>query len=144
MTLIRRHSSLQEPVVQAYGGRHLRAGGFIPGREEHKVPGSPALAVAGLFQRQPPALRNLGGDTFQDLSPFSGDRAILFSLDPITLQQKNLRDLGKDRIAKTYFAPGIRFTLTPDGKSLTWVTGTFRTDLWLLQGYRQPGWLGRF
>lgn len=33
-----------------------------------------------------------------------------------------------------------RFTLTPDGKSLAYVTSMERDDLWMLQGFHQPGW----
>lgn len=85
-----------------------------------------------------------GSASYQGLSHFGGDRAILFSIDPGTLRQKVIRDLGKDRIARTNFSPGIRFTLTPDGKDLTYVTGDAHSDLWLLEGYQLPGWLGRF
>jgi serine/threonine protein kinase len=78
--------------------------------------------------------------TASSLSPFSGDRAILLSLDVPTLQPKTIRDLGPGLIARSHFDPGIRFTLTPDGKSLTYVTGMERDDLWMLQGFHQPGW----
>ena len=86
----------------------------------------------------------LAVSSYSDLRFRSGDRAILFSLDLATLQQKVIRDLGPDLIAKSNFGPGIRFTLTPDGKSLTYVTGKSRDDLWMLEGFRQPGWLSRF
>jgi eukaryotic-like serine/threonine-protein kinase len=86
----------------------------------------------------------MAGDHSKDLSAYSGDRAILFSRDLTTLRQTIIKDLGPDFVAKTNFAPGIRFTLTPDGKSLTYVTGKSHSDLWMLQGFRQPGWLDRF
>jgi serine/threonine protein kinase len=79
------------------------------------------------------------------LSPSDeGDRAILFSIDLATLQRRTIRDLGPNLIARSLFDPGIRFTLTPDGNSLTWVTGNLRGDLWMLQGFRQPRWFSRF
>jgi hypothetical protein len=72
------------------------------------------------------------------------DLVTLFSLDPVTLKQTVIKDLGKDMLPATNFYPGIRFSLAPDGKSITYSTTKHRADLWLLQGYRQPGWLSRF
>ena len=74
-----------------------------------------------------------------EVNPNAGDRAILFSIDPVTLQQKVIRDLGRDMTPSTSFVPGIRFSLSPDGKSITYSTGKGRSDLWMLQGYRLPG-----
>ena len=71
------------------------------------------------------------------------DRAILFSLDPLTLRQKTIKDLGRDLMPQSPYNPGIRFSLTPDGKSLVYSTYIARDDLWMLQGYRQPGWSAR-
>jgi serine/threonine protein kinase len=71
------------------------------------------------------------------------DRAILFSLDPVTLKRKDIKDLGKDLEPLSPNNPGIRFSLAPDGKSFVYSTATYRSDLWMLQGYRQPGWLGQ-
>jgi serine/threonine protein kinase len=70
------------------------------------------------------------------------NRAILFSLDPVTLKRKIIKDLGKD------LQPGapnsvIRFSMAPDGKSFVYSTAYSRQDLWMLTGYRQPGWWGR-
>jgi eukaryotic-like serine/threonine-protein kinase len=81
--------------------------------------------------------------TYGDSGLFSGDRAILFSIDPATLEKKIIKDLGPDGIPRTNFAPGIRYTLTPDGQNLTYVTAKVRNDLWMLQGFRQPGWFDR-
>jgi serine/threonine protein kinase len=71
------------------------------------------------------------------------DRATLFSLDPVTLTQKTIKELGKDLRPTYAFRPGIRFSLAPDGKSIVYSTAKSRNDLWMLQGYRQPGWLSR-
>ena len=71
------------------------------------------------------------------------DRATLFSLDPITLKQKVIKELDKDDIPRQNFGPGIRFSMAPDGKSFVYTTAKYRNDLWLLQGYQQPGWLDR-
>jgi eukaryotic-like serine/threonine-protein kinase len=71
------------------------------------------------------------------------DRASLFSLDPATLRQKTIKELGKDLQPGARLNPGIRFSLAPDGKSFVYSTAHPRLDLWMLQGYRQPGWLSR-
>ena len=67
------------------------------------------------------------------------DRATLFSLDPVTLQRKDTKELGKDLRPNSNFFPGIRFSLAPDGKSYVYSTDKNRTDISMLQGYRQPG-----
>jgi len=72
------------------------------------------------------------------------DRATLFSLDPATLKRKVIKELGKDLRPSSFFSPGIRFSLAPDGKSIVYSTSKSRIDLWMLQGFRQPGWLSRF
>ena len=67
------------------------------------------------------------------------DRATLFSLDLATLQKSVIKELGKDFRPASNLDPGIRFSLSPDGKSLVYCTAKFGDDLWMLQGYRQPG-----
>ncbi len=71
-------------------------------------------------------------------------RAILIVLDLATFKQKIIKDLGKDLVPRAPCSPCIRLSLAPDGKSLVYSTLTTPTDLWMLQGYQQPGWLGRF
>jgi Tol biopolymer transport system component len=72
------------------------------------------------------------------------DRVTLFSLDPVTLKKTVIKELGKELAPVQNFGPGIRFSLAPDGKSVLYSIGKRRSDLWMLQGYRQPGWLNRF
>lgn len=79
------------------------------------------------------------GDTGADRN-----RATLFSLDPTTLKLRIIKELGKDLRPSTDFSPAIRFSLAPDGKSLVYNTFKFRWDIWMLQGFRQPGWMSRF
>jgi Tol biopolymer transport system component len=69
------------------------------------------------------------------------DRATLFSLDPVTLKQKVIKELGKDLRPDSNLRESIRFSLAPDGKSFVYSTAKSRSDVWMLQGYRQPGWL---
>ena len=71
-------------------------------------------------------------------------RVTLFSLDPVTLKQKVIKELGKEMRPASNLNPGIRFSLAPDGKSIVYSTQKNRFDLWLLQGYRQPGWFSGF
>ena len=70
-------------------------------------------------------------------------RATLFSLDPSTLKQKVIRELGKDLAPRSPDSPGIRFSMAPDGKSFVYPTEHYREDLWILTGYRQPDWRAR-
>jgi eukaryotic-like serine/threonine-protein kinase len=69
------------------------------------------------------------------------NRATLFSLDPVTLKQKVIKELGKD--LRPTDAGFQRFSVAPDGKSFVYDTPTGRRDLWMLQGYRWPGWFGQ-
>jgi Tol biopolymer transport system component len=63
------------------------------------------------------------------------DHAKLFSLDPMTLQQRVIKELDKDRVP----ASQTNFSLAPDGKSFLYGTYKPSGDLWMLTGYRQPG-----
>lgn len=69
-------------------------------------------------------------------------RATLFSLDLATLRQKVIRELGKD-LAPQSPQLRIRLSMAPDGKTFAYSTWYYREDLWMLTGYRQPGWRGR-
>lgn len=55
-----------------------------------------------------------------DVGMTAGDRdkVTLFSLNPVTLTQKVIKELGKDLSPASDFGPGIRFSLAPDGKSI--------------------------
>jgi serine/threonine protein kinase/Tol biopolymer transport system component len=70
-------------------------------------------------------------------------RATLFSLDPATLKQTVIGELGKDLAPQSADEPGIRFSMAPDGKTFVIPTAYNRADLWILTGYRQPGWRAR-
>ena len=64
------------------------------------------------------------------------DRATFFSFDLATQKQKVIKELGKDLWPDTNFGPGIRFSVAPDGKSFVYSTSKYRSDLWMLQGYK--------
>ena len=70
-------------------------------------------------------------------------RATLFSLNPVTLKQKVIKELGEEFRPDPTFIFGIRFSIAPDGKRFVYSRGRYRSDLWMLEGYRQPGWADR-
>ena len=63
------------------------------------------------------------------------DRELLFSVDVATGTEKVIGDAGKDFRPGSYLNPAIRFSLTPDGKSITYGSGTSQSNLWLLEGF---------
>jgi serine/threonine protein kinase/Tol biopolymer transport system component len=69
--------------------------------------------------------------------------ATLFSFDLLTGKMKDLRDLGHELAPASDYGPGIRFSLAPDGKSIAYSVGDFRSTLWLLEGFQQPSLLQR-
>ena len=71
------------------------------------------------------------------------DHLSLFSLDLATLKQKVIKELSSDLSPESLSTAGVRFSLAPDGKSFVYSTADNRKDLWMLTGYRQPGWWGR-
>lgn len=71
------------------------------------------------------------------------EKATLFSLDVATLRTTDIRELGKDLAPRSDPGPSIRLSLTPDGKSITYATASSKSNLWLLEGFRQPGLLPR-
>ena len=71
------------------------------------------------------------------------DKLTLFSIDIANLRVTDIADLDNDLAPSWQYNPSIRFSLTPDGKSITYTTGTRRKSLWMLEGFRQPGWLFR-
>jgi len=71
------------------------------------------------------------------------DKTTFFSLDIATLKATDIHELGKDLAPASDIGPGIRFSLTPDGKSITYATAVDKSNLWILEGFRQPGLLSR-
>jgi hypothetical protein len=70
-------------------------------------------------------------------------RGILFSLDPVTLRQKVIKDLGRSFVPRPLLSPGVRFSFAPDGQSFVYTIDQSRVDWWILQGLPQPGWRDR-
>ena len=83
------------------------------------------------------------GKLLYGVSRTGQNRATLFSIDPVTLRQKTIKELSENLVPSSFFSPGIRFGLTPDGKSLVYAIDKSTSDLWMLEGLRKPTWLDR-
>jgi len=71
------------------------------------------------------------------------DKTTLFSLDIATTKVRDIAELGRDLAPDSDLGPGIRFSVSPDGKSIAYATSVFKSNLWILEGFRQPGLLSR-
>jgi Tol biopolymer transport system component len=71
------------------------------------------------------------------------DKSVLFSIDLATLRMKTIGELDKEMTPRSHFSPGIRFSLAPDGNSIAYTIERDKSNLWMLQGFRQPGLFGR-
>jgi hypothetical protein len=64
-----------------------------------------------------------------------GDSEALFWVDAATGAEKAIGDVGGDYRPKSDLNPATRLSLAPDGKSLTYGTGKFQQNLWMLEGF---------
>jgi Tol biopolymer transport system component/predicted Ser/Thr protein kinase len=69
------------------------------------------------------------------------DRRTLFSLDIATKEVKTIGEIGRDFTPFSYSNPGVRLSLSPDGKSILYPTTRRSGSLWMMEGFAQPGWL---
>ena len=69
---------------------------------------------------------------------FEPQHQLLFSLDIATLKMQTIADLGRENSPHSDLGPGIRFSLAPDGKSFIYSTSTYKSNLWLLEGFPKP------
>ena len=69
------------------------------------------------------------------------DRCILYSLDIATKEEKIIGDISKDFTPSSYSNPGIRLSVSPDGKSILFPARRRSSSLWMLEGFDQPGWV---
>jgi Tol biopolymer transport system component len=67
------------------------------------------------------------------------DRCILYSLDIATKATHTIGEISNDFIPASYSNPGIRLSLSPDGKSILYPAMRRSSSLWLLEGFREPG-----
>jgi Tol biopolymer transport system component/predicted Ser/Thr protein kinase len=68
------------------------------------------------------------------------DHNYLFSVEIASRQEKVIGDIGKDFTPGSDLNPGIRLTLSPDGKSVLFPSVRRSTSLWMLEGFDPPGW----
>jgi hypothetical protein len=51
---------------------------------------------------------------------------------------KTIGDVGSEFAPNSFLGPGIRFSLSPDGKSILYPTHSSKTSLWMLEGFDAP------
>jgi hypothetical protein len=69
------------------------------------------------------------------------DRRTLYSLDIATKEEKTIGEISKDFTPASYNNPGIRLSLSPDGKSILYPAARTMSSLWMTEGFDQPVWL---
>ena len=72
------------------------------------------------------------------------DRNILYSLDIATKEERIIGDISKDFTPGSCSNPGIRLSLSPDGKSILYPALRRSSSLWMLEGFDPPNWLDRY
>jgi hypothetical protein len=65
----------------------------------------------------------------------AADRVVLFSLDIASGAEKIIGDAGREFSPASNLHPAIRFSLAPDGRSIVYGAGQFKTNLWMLDGF---------
>jgi eukaryotic-like serine/threonine-protein kinase len=70
-------------------------------------------------------------------------RRTLFSIDIATKEVKTIGEIGRDFAPASYTNPGIRLSLSPDGKSILYPAMIRSSSLWMLEGFDRPGLLDR-
>jgi len=74
-----------------------------------------------------------------------GERVVLFSVDIATGAETPIGNAGQEFSPASNFHPAIRYSLAPDGKSIVFGAGRFKTNLWMLEGFApKAGLLMRF
>ena len=63
------------------------------------------------------------------------DRQVLYSIEIATGAEKVIGTLADGFTPGSNLSPSIRFSLSPDGKSFAYGSGTFTTNLWMLEGF---------
>ncbi len=58
------------------------------------------------------------------------------TIDPVTGNGKLLADFGADLALASPVSPGFPLSLSPDGKSLATSVLSFKSDIWLLEGFQ--------
>ena len=63
------------------------------------------------------------------------DRQVLYSIEIATGAEKVIGTLADGFTPGSNLSPSLRFSLAPDGKSFVYGSGTFTTNLWMLEGF---------
>jgi Tol biopolymer transport system component len=71
------------------------------------------------------------------------DRRTLYSLDIASKEVKTIGEIGRDFTPASYSNPGIRLSLSPDGKSILYPATRRTSSLWMMEGFDRPGWADR-
>jgi len=69
------------------------------------------------------------------------DHRTLFSLDIATREVKTIGEIGKDFTPSSYSNPGVRLSLSPDGKSILYPATRRNSSLWMMEEFDRPGWM---
>ena len=69
------------------------------------------------------------------------DRRTLFSLDIATKEVNTIGEISKDFTPSSYSNPGIRLSLSPDGRSVLYPATRRASSLWMMEGFPKPGWV---
>jgi len=70
-----------------------------------------------------------------------GERRILYSIDIGSKQVKTIGEISKDFTPVSYSNPGIRLSVSPDGKSILYPANRRSGSLWMVEGFEQPSWV---
>ena len=65
----------------------------------------------------------------------------MFSLGIAAKDVKTIGEIGKDFVPSSYNNPGVRLSLSPDGKSILYPVVRRTFSLWMMEGFDQPGWM---
>ena len=72
-------------------------------------------------------------------------REDLFRIDIATGAETVIGNVGREFRPGSNLSPSIRLSLAPDGKSFIYGSGTFTSNLWMLEGFAaKPGFFARF
>jgi serine/threonine protein kinase/WD40 repeat protein len=67
----------------------------------------------------------------------------LYSLDIATKTEKIIGDIGQEFVPNSYLNPGVRLSLSPDGKHVLFPSFRPSASLWMLEGFQGPMWTER-
>ena len=80
-----------------------------------------------------------------------GGKEALLALDVATLREKRIAGIDSGFRIAAVWVPGLRLSLSPDGKALATTDVHRSADIWMLENFDQPagllarlGWRGMF